>query len=292
MISVVIPLYNKEKSILNTVNSVLNQSYRDFELIVVDDGSKDNSLKAISSIIDKRLRIIKKENGGVSSARNEGIKAAKYSYIAFLDGDDIWLPWHLQVISRMIAVNTDPCVGGYSTKFIKLKSLDGDWMPDVKITDKDFVIDNYLEKASASSGFISSSNFAVKKQCFDQVGLYNENLSYGEDVELWYRLFKTHKLVINDTLSAVYFTGADNRSDKRIIPLEKRFHLFDLSNKPASEKKYLLKLVSLVILDYSMMGAYKIAFNVFLMYKNHWFSILNYYNKLILKKVFIKTLGR
>ena len=78
MISVVIPLYNKEKSITDTIRSVLDQTYKDFELIIVNDGSTDNSLNFVSLINDSRIVIIDKTNGGVSSARNKGIMSAKY----------------------------------------------------------------------------------------------------------------------------------------------------------------------------------------------------------------------
>src|SRR5687767_2996559 len=98
MITVIIPLYNKEKSILDTVYSVLNQTYKDFELLIINDGSKDNSLKVVQSISDPRVVIIDKPNGGVSSARNAGILNAKNEYLAFLDGDDIWHPEHLKIL--------------------------------------------------------------------------------------------------------------------------------------------------------------------------------------------------
>ena len=91
-ISVVIPLYNKENAIVKTLQSVFDQTISDFEVVVVDDGSTDNSLEVVRAIRDARIRVIHKENGGVSSARNVGIKAAKGQYVALLDGDDLWQP--------------------------------------------------------------------------------------------------------------------------------------------------------------------------------------------------------
>ena len=113
MISVVIPLYNKEKTIARAIHSVLNQTYKHFEVIIVNDGSIDNSLNIVQSIPDHRIKIITKKNGGVSSARNTGIKAATCSCIAFLDSDDMWLPWHLQTICRMINEHNDISTGAY-----------------------------------------------------------------------------------------------------------------------------------------------------------------------------------
>ncbi|MCH7785011.1 MAG: glycosyltransferase family 2 protein, partial [Bacteroidetes bacterium] len=96
MISVIIPLYNKDKFITKTIQSVLNQTFTDFELLIVNDGSTDNSLKIAQSFNDKRLKLISIENSGVSLARNTGIKAAKHNWIALLDADDWWAPTFLE----------------------------------------------------------------------------------------------------------------------------------------------------------------------------------------------------
>ena len=102
MFSVVIPLYNKELSIGNTIQSVLNQTYQDFEIVVINDGSTDKSLKVVEKINDPRISIINKANGGVSSARNRGIKESNFEWIAFLDGDDLWMENHLKILKDMI----------------------------------------------------------------------------------------------------------------------------------------------------------------------------------------------
>jgi glycosyltransferase involved in cell wall biosynthesis len=115
MFSIVIPLYNKELSIGNTIQSVLNQTYQDYEIIIVNDGSTDNSLHVVEQINDSRIRIITKPNGGVSSARNRGIKEAKYDWIAFLDGDDLWEKDHLEEITKMMQVYPNEKV--YVTSF-------------------------------------------------------------------------------------------------------------------------------------------------------------------------------
>ena len=84
------PLYNKQDYILKCVSSILSQTYSQFELIVINDGSTDNSLSEIDKLTDQRLRIISQANAGVSTARNNGVKEARYDYIAFIDADDWW----------------------------------------------------------------------------------------------------------------------------------------------------------------------------------------------------------
>lgn len=90
MFSIIIPLYNKEKFIKRALDSILNQSFQEFEIIVVNDGSKDNSEEKVKEVSDPRIKIINQVNAGVSAARNRGAEEAQYKYLAFLDADDIW----------------------------------------------------------------------------------------------------------------------------------------------------------------------------------------------------------
>jgi glycosyltransferase involved in cell wall biosynthesis len=101
--TIIIPLYNKEAHIKATLDSVLAQTFENFEVIIVNDGSTDRSMDIISTFKDKRIQIINKKNEGVSTARNLGIKNAKGDFIAFLDADDIWYPTHLEDLKNLIA---------------------------------------------------------------------------------------------------------------------------------------------------------------------------------------------
>ena len=102
MISVIIPLYNKETTIEQSIRSLLTQSFSDFELIVVDDGSTDGSAEKIRGITDERMILICQENGGPSKARNTGVKHARGEWIVFLDADDELLPDALQIMTAAI----------------------------------------------------------------------------------------------------------------------------------------------------------------------------------------------
>ena len=143
MISVVIPLYNKAQTILNTLNTVMNQTYPDFEVVIVNDGSTDNSVEVVNMHFhDPRIRIINQKNSGVSAARNRGIDEAQGEWIAFLDADDEWLPTYLETIVSSINKNSNSEIlitarysQNYETKFRKAsipKKLQG------KITQIDF----------------------------------------------------------------------------------------------------------------------------------------------------------
>jgi len=281
MISVVVPLYNKEGSIRHTISSILNQTYQNFEIIVVDDGSTDNSLKLVREICDGRLNVFSQKNEGVSSARNTGILKAKFPFIAFIDGDDLWLPSHLEVLAKMIKKYGNNDVGGYATKFIKSKSRE---IESLNIqSDKVKIIDDYIVSATYEDRLICSSNFIARKDCLLDVGSFNVTYSYGEDVDLWLRLFTKYKLVTTDIITAIYFIGAENRSDKRILPLSKRFSNYNYEIASPELKCYYDKLVSILILDYAMQGAYRISFSLFWKFKHRFLGISHYYLRLFRK---------
>ena len=126
MISGVIPLYNKAHTIVNTLSTVINQTFKDFEVIIVNDGSTDNGVEVIkSNFNDTRIRIINQENAGVSAARNRGVKEAQGDWIAFLDGDDEWHPKYLSIVRQTILENPNAgmiCTGGMNNN-IKNKNL-------------------------------------------------------------------------------------------------------------------------------------------------------------------------
>ena len=107
MISVIIPLYNKEHFVAKTIESVLAQTYKDYELIIVNDGSTDHSADVVSTFSDARIRYEEQANGGVSSARNHGLRMAKGEFVAFLDADDTWYPDFLEQMMRLYTAYPD-----------------------------------------------------------------------------------------------------------------------------------------------------------------------------------------
>ena len=240
MISIVLPLYNKEKYIVATLNSILKQSYQFFEVIVVNDGSKDKGRELVEGIIDERIKLINKPNGGVSSARNVGIQMSKYDYIAFLDADDEWLPNHLEEIYGLIEEyknQADVFVTNFARKFpngiIKSNRIDL----------KRGVISNYFKSALHKS-VIHTSSVCVTKRALLETNGFNENLSRGEDIDLWARLAKKYQLVYSSSITEHYLIEAENNSGKK-IPIEKSFAYYVncSSIKNDDELKYFRKML-------------------------------------------------
>lgn len=193
--SVIIPLYNKSDTILDTVNSVLNQTYPYFELIIVNDGSTDDSLEKVKSISDKRIRIIDKENTGVSDTRNVGINEAKYDWIAMLDGDDLKTPTALQEIVE--AIRKYPNYKIFSTGYSIIKSQS----QKTKYTNKFLPIEgetgiiDYIDCISAGEPPINSSNSVIHSDIFKKYGGFVSGHKNYEDHELWMRFYEENSIV-------------------------------------------------------------------------------------------------
>lgn len=231
MISVVIPLYNKEKAIVKTIASVLNQTYTDFELIVVDDGSKDNSLLVVKAVDDPRVRVIHKENGGVSSARNRGIKEAKGGYIALLDGDDLWEPTFLEEQVKLIHDFPEAAMWGVSIAFIKYGKC-WKWQQGMGDGYRGYV-ENYF--GTKHNDLFCSSSVVIRKDVFDNVGYFDERISASEDLDMWYRIILRYPIAFYDKILVYYNQDAENRvaydTDVR-FPLTKDIkYYFDKHNE-------------------------------------------------------------
>ena len=217
--SVVIPTYNRAHTLPRAIESVLAQSFKDFELIVVDDGSTDETPKILERY---PIRVIHQPNRGVSAARNRGIEAARGHIIALLDSDDEWKPHKLQNHYDFFEVNPD----------YKIHQTEEIWIKDGKFLNK-------KRKHQKKSGdifydslhlcLISPSAVAIKKELFEEVGLFREDFEVCEDYELWLRItrkylvgYSPQPLVIKygghtDQLSHKYF-GMDRWRIKGMLP--------------------------------------------------------------------------
>ncbi|MDD3595651.1 glycosyltransferase family 2 protein [Sulfuricurvum sp.] len=188
MISIVIPLYNKEADIASTLKSVLAQTYQDFEIIVIDDGSTDNSTTEVKKFNDSRIRLISQFNAGVSAARNRGIEEAQFNYIAFLDADDEWLPEYLSVIYSLITKY--PNCNVYATSYTIQNNSSSTMvqLQGLSFSSPDGILDNYFSVATKNLPPLWTSAVCAKKESLQNIGGFPIGIKSGEDLLTWAKL--------------------------------------------------------------------------------------------------------
>ena len=209
--TVIIPLYNKEPYIKRALETVLNQTYDNFEMIIIDDGSTDEGVRIVSSIQDTRIKVFSQMNSGVSAARNRGALLAKNQYLAFLDADDTWEPNFLQEISNLI--DEFPYAGIYATnnKFI---------YPSGKVMLESFsdlfngnnigIIEDYFGLfAKIQKSPFSNSNLCIPKKIYDEFGGYKEGVKLTEDSDLWCRIALKYDVAFSVKPLANYFVALE-----------------------------------------------------------------------------------
>jgi glycosyltransferase involved in cell wall biosynthesis len=185
--SVVIPAYNTAETLGEAIESVLAQTRDDFEVIVIDDGSSDNTAEIAASFADRRVQVYSQENAGPSAARNRGIELAVGKYVSSLDSDDLWLPDYLVEMGR--ALEENPRAGFAYTHAWILDASDrfrtvptGAWhQPPTPMLPPDQFIAELLREC-----FVNAPT--IRRAALEQVGGYDKNISHGEDWELWLRL--------------------------------------------------------------------------------------------------------
>ena len=220
-VAVIIPLYNKASYIKRAINSVLDQTFQDFEVIVVDDGSEDDGAAIVRSISDPRIRLIQQTNKGVSSARNRGVQESNAELVAFLDADDEWFPEHLATILRL--KERFPEAGAYATSYVIVgkgqQILESDYQA-IPPSPWEGVLPRYFLSSTLGKHPVNSSVLCVKKEVFWEVGGYPIGVSYGEDVDLWGRLAIKYPIAFSWKVGAKYHWDAPNRACISNVPLE------------------------------------------------------------------------
>ncbi len=218
--SIVMPLYNKEKYIKKTLTSVINQIYTNFELIIVNDGCTDNSVEIAKDFKDSRIKIIHQENNGLSSARNSGIKAASYDYIAFLDADDLWCEDYLLTIYNLIKFNNSCKIFATTVKTVTLnQKVDLTRIP-FKTSNIKFV-PNYFNLKKNVFGF---SSIVIKKEVFDKIGDFDTTVNYGEEEDFFIRCFDYYTATYYKKHKVNYLRGVEDQltspkpNTYRIVP--------------------------------------------------------------------------
>ena len=185
MFSVIIPLYNKSASIKRAIESVLNQTFQEFELIVVNDGSTDNSAAIVAEFQDSRIHLIHQQNGGVSKARNTGIANARNKYLTFLDADDEYLPECLQTFQKLIAAY--PAASIWSCSYYCSKPNGELYLPDIKGIARGYEgeLEDYFAIAANSTPPICTGTACIRVGALLKYGGFPEGITSGEDLLTW-----------------------------------------------------------------------------------------------------------
>ena len=213
-ISVIIPLYNKEPYIGRAVQSVLNQTYSNFELIVVDDGSTDDGPRIVNDFKDSRIRIVSQCNSGVSAARNRGVRESRADLIAFLDADDIWQDCFLNRIFELVDIF--PKAGAYATAFAIDKG-DGAVKEVVKkihnVHTRQIGLLNFLKRQG-----LCSSSIVIRRAVFNTVGHFREGYKMAEDWDMFLRISIFFSIAYNKRICAIWFYSISDSATKINLP--------------------------------------------------------------------------
>lgn len=233
MFSVIIPYYKKRKYVERCINSILLQSFTDYEIILIDDGSGDDIFTFCLEKFGDKVKVLVQDNQGVSAARNTGISKASNNFIAFLDSDDYWSPFYLEKVAQLI--NSEVSVKIVGSNYSRNKK-------EVEIENSKldyFIIENYFRTALRNSCFFTSGTVLLR-EFFEKEDGFNPILKSGEDMDVWFRavLSGGNAYYIKNIL--VYYSDEDE-NQATITPkkLENRFvanaHLIYFEN---GKKKY------------------------------------------------------
>lgn len=200
MVSVIIPLYNKKAAIRNTLHSVLSQTYKNFEVIVVDDGSTDKSVSIVEEEAEKdqRIKLFRKKNGGVSSARNFGLRQSVGDWIIFLDADDEMLPNNLDMLTGL--------ANKYHVQLCAANALlsNGGGISEIKLRNsKERVYDNYIKTLLRHQGIFGPGASMFRRELLGD-SPYREDLSRYEDCEFELNLFVKSPVVFSPVPVIIY----------------------------------------------------------------------------------------
>ena len=221
MISVVIPLYNKRNHIIRTVDSVLAQTFTDYELIIVDDGSSDGSPNLVENQRGDHIKLIRQANEGVSSARNHGVKAAKGDLIAFIDADDTWEPHFLAEISAMHS--SFPEADCFATSYQFVVNEDQFHNPKIRLSsrmNKPDLLEDYFKVSSSGDLPFMMSSFCIKRTFFKQLKGFPEGVAMGEDQALFVKAALKGKIAYSPSVLSFYHLDSSNRVCQQIVPQE------------------------------------------------------------------------
>lgn len=238
--SVIIPLYNKADYVSDCLNSALEQTFTDYEIVIVNDGSTDSSVAIVESISSDKIKLFHQENLGASKARNNGASFAKGNYIAFLDADDIWKPNHLECLNASIDLH--PSAGLFANNYA-IKYSDTHILPaklNIKTShSKPIVVDDFF-KASMYDTLVWTSAAAIRKEKFFTYNMFNPIYLSSQDLDLWIRIALKELVVFNPKSTMIYNKSIEGSLGK-YEDNEARYILFNSFLEYENDNIYLKK---------------------------------------------------
>lgn len=228
-VSTMLPTRNRAEFLPGAISSVLSQEFSDLELIIVDGASTDNTGEIIESYSDKRLHYIRNEQPqGLSSARNIALNHARGDYIAFIDDDDVWLPWKLDVQVKLLETATDD-VGLIASSFFDIDATTGD-------------ISIHFDQNNSSFGGVGiPTRWLLRHETVRKVGLFDESMGAMMDLDFSARLRDEYDVMYNSTPVAVYYNREDSQSNRDVISGRERLldkHGGSMSDRFKSENLF------------------------------------------------------
>lgn len=221
MISVVMPLYNKAEQVEASLRSVLAQTYKDFEIVVVDDGSTDGSAEKVESLGIENLRLIRQKNAGVSAARNRGIEEARGEFVAFLDADDLWKPDYLATQFDQIQKYTECDVFATNYEFMDSDGAISITQFNKMDIEQRGVFENYFEVASCSHPPLWTSAVMARRSALIAIGGFPLGIRSGEDLLTWARLACRYRIAYCRKPLAIFnVEGYDVSEKPKRVPAE------------------------------------------------------------------------
>ncbi|OXA95793.1 glycosyltransferase family 2 protein [Flavobacterium hercynium] len=238
--SIIIPLYNKEHFIENTIKSILDQTFGDFEIIVINDGSTDKSEEKVLQFKDDRIQYFSKKNEGVSATRNLGITKANANFIAFLDADDYWYPEFLETMHYYCTYFVKQKVFTAAIEIETSKNIFPAQYSIPKTGDFEFV--NYF-KASIKESVLLTSSTIFNKKVFAKAGVFDTQIKSGQDTDLWIRIGLLFPILFVWKV-LVRYTHDENSLSKNAALMDSKlnFAKFSEQEKTNADLKYFLDL--------------------------------------------------
>jgi len=210
-ISVIMSIYNGESYLKKSIDSILSQTYQNFEFIIINDGSTDNTKNILNDYRNyERIKVIDQDNIGLTKSLNKGIHLAKGKYIARMDCDDISFKKRLEAQKKFLDKNKDCAVVG-----TYYKEINGVGEIISKIKYKDIYNYDHIKEKLVKGNIISHSSVMFRKDLIIKEGLYDENIPYGQDYDLWVRLAKNYRINIIPKCLHYYRKTKNNISNKK-----------------------------------------------------------------------------